>query len=49
MLSVVGTGPTLDAARADAYALLGAVHLPGGHARTDIARAAVEGRIAVPG
>jgi phosphoribosylamine--glycine ligase len=49
VLSVVGTGPTLDEARADAYALLGAVHLPGGHARTDIARAAVEGRIAVPG
>jgi phosphoribosylamine---glycine ligase len=49
VLSVVGTGPTLDEARTDAYALLGAVHLPGGHARTDIARAAVEGRIAVPG
>jgi phosphoribosylamine--glycine ligase len=49
VLSVVGTGVTLEAARADAYARLGAVHLPGAHARTDIARAAVEGRIAVPG
>jgi phosphoribosylamine--glycine ligase len=49
VLSVVGTGPTLEDARADAYAKVGAVHLPGGHARTDIARAAVEGRIAVPG
>ncbi|HEY2220935.1 phosphoribosylamine--glycine ligase [Actinomycetospora sp.] len=49
VLSVVGTGATLEDARADAYAILDAVHLPGGHARTDIARAAIEGRIAVPG
>ncbi|MCD2192925.1 phosphoribosylamine--glycine ligase [Actinomycetospora endophytica] len=49
VLSVVGTGPTLEDARADAYTKLDAVHLPGGHARTDIARAAVEGRISVPG
>jgi phosphoribosylamine---glycine ligase len=49
VLSVVGTGPTLEAARADAYAKVDAVHLPGGHVRTDIARAAVEGKISVPG
>ncbi len=49
VLSVVGTGATLAEARADAYERLGAVHLPGAHARTDIARAAAEGRIAVPG
>jgi phosphoribosylamine--glycine ligase len=49
VLSVVGTGATLSEARADAYARLGAVHLPGAHARTDIALAAVEGRVAVPG
>ena len=49
VLSVVGTGATLAEARADAYGRLGAVHLPGAHARTDIARAAAEGRIAVPG
>jgi phosphoribosylamine--glycine ligase len=49
VLSVVGTGATLAEARADAYARLNAVHLPGAHARTDIALAAVEGRIAVPG
>jgi phosphoribosylamine--glycine ligase len=49
VLSVVGTGATLAEARDDAYTRLGAVHLPGAHARTDIARAAAEGRIAVPG
>jgi phosphoribosylamine--glycine ligase len=49
VLSVVGTGETLAEARADAYARVEAVHLPAGHARTDIARAAAEGRIAVPG
>jgi phosphoribosylamine--glycine ligase len=48
VLSVVGTGATLAEARDDAYARLGAVHLPGAHARTDIARAAIEGKIAVP-
>ena len=49
VLSVVGTGATLAEARDDAYARLDAVHLPGAHARTDIARSAVEGMIAVPG
>jgi phosphoribosylamine---glycine ligase len=49
VLSVVGTGATLSEARHDAYTRLGAVHLPGAHARTDIARDATEGRIALPG
>ncbi|MEJ2862660.1 phosphoribosylamine--glycine ligase [Actinomycetospora flava] len=48
VLSVVGTGPDLDAARADAYERLAAVHLPGGHHRTDIARDAAAGRVAMP-
>ncbi|MFC5137168.1 phosphoribosylamine--glycine ligase [Actinomycetospora rhizophila] len=48
VLSVVGTGADLDAARADAYRRLDAVHLPGGHHRTDIARDAAAGRVAMP-
>ncbi|MDD7940684.1 phosphoribosylamine--glycine ligase [Actinomycetospora lutea] len=48
VLSVVGTGADLDAARADAYERLAAVHLPGGHHRTDIARDAAAGRVAMP-
>ncbi|GAA4928331.1 phosphoribosylamine--glycine ligase [Actinomycetospora succinea] len=48
VLSVVGTGADLDAAREDAYARLTAVHLPGGHHRTDIARDAAAGRVAMP-
>jgi phosphoribosylamine--glycine ligase len=39
VVSVVGTGPDLAAARDAAYALLAGVHLPGGHHRTDIAAA----------
>ena len=45
VLSVVGTGSDLTAARADAYRRVDAIRLPGGHFRTDIARAAAEGRI----
>jgi phosphoribosylamine---glycine ligase len=48
VLSVVGTGEDLDAARRDAYERLAAVHLPGGHHRTDIAREAAAGHIAMP-
>lgn len=47
VLSVVGTGPDLAGARADAYAKLEAVKLPGGHFRTDIGLAAEEGRISI--
>ncbi|MGE0298893.1 phosphoribosylamine--glycine ligase [Pseudonocardia sp.] len=49
VLSVVGTGPDLAAARADAYERLGRVHLAGAHHRTDIAAKAAEGLVTVPG
>jgi phosphoribosylamine---glycine ligase len=48
VLSVVGTGADLAAARADAYQRLAAVHLAGSHHRTDIALKAVEGAVRVP-
>ena len=48
VLSVVGTGDDLDAARADAYRRLAGVHLAGSHHRTDIALRAVRGEVAVP-
>lgn len=47
VLSVVGTGADLPAARAAAYALLDSIRLPGSHFRTDIGLAAAEGRISV--
>jgi phosphoribosylamine---glycine ligase len=40
VLSATATGPTLSAARTAAYRLVDGIHLPGGHFRTDIARAA---------
>ena len=49
VLSVVGTGEDLAAARAEAYRILDGVDLPGGHFRRDIGLAAEEGRISVPG
>jgi phosphoribosylamine--glycine ligase len=48
VLSVLGTGATLDDARAAAYELIGRVDLPGGQYRTDIASRALAGDIAVP-
>lgn len=47
VLSVVGTGPDLAAARAEAYERVRAVGLEGGQYRRDIALAAIEGRINV--
>lgn len=47
VLSVVGTGPDLSAARDAAYALAKSIKLPGSHFRTDIALAAAEGRISL--
>ncbi|MGH3635470.1 phosphoribosylamine--glycine ligase [Mycobacterium sp.] len=47
VLSVVGTGADLAQARAAAYRILDSIRLPGGHFRTDIALAAVEGKICV--
>lgn len=45
VLSVVGTGADLAAARAAAYRKLESIRLPGGHFRKDIALAAAEGRV----
>ena len=47
VLSVVGTGPDLAAARTAAYDTLHSIRLPGGHFRSDIALAAAEGRVSV--
>jgi phosphoribosylamine---glycine ligase len=47
VLSVVGTGSDLSAARANAYDLLGSIRLPGSHFRSDIGLAAAEGKISV--
>ncbi|MEU4771241.1 phosphoribosylamine--glycine ligase [Micromonospora sp. NPDC023644] len=49
VLCATATGADLPAARDAAYALVGAVELAGAHHRTDIASAAVEGRISIPG
>jgi phosphoribosylamine---glycine ligase len=47
VLSVVGTGKDLAAARSAAYDLIGSIRLPGSHFRTDIGLAAAEGKIEV--
>ncbi|MFZ2512423.1 MAG: phosphoribosylamine--glycine ligase [Gordonia sp. (in: high G+C Gram-positive bacteria)] len=47
VLSVVGRGPDLAAARAQAYDRLAAIKLPGAHFRTDIGLAAEQGRISL--
>jgi phosphoribosylamine--glycine ligase len=48
VLSVVGTGADLAAAREDAYRRVVEIKLPGSHYRSDIGLAAVEGRVALP-
>jgi phosphoribosylamine--glycine ligase len=48
VLSVVGTGPDLAAARDAAYGLMSSIRLPGSHFRTDIGLAAAEGRLSLP-
>jgi phosphoribosylamine--glycine ligase len=48
VLSVVGTGTTLEEAREDAYRRVAAVHLAGSHHRKDIALRAVNGDIGIP-
>lgn len=45
VLSVVGTGADLLAAREEAYRIVNSIRLPGSHFRSDIALAAAEGRI----
>ncbi len=47
VLSVVGTGADLEAARDAAYRLAKSIRLPGSHFRSDIGLAAAEGRIKV--
>ncbi|GAB49381.1 phosphoribosylamine--glycine ligase [Mobilicoccus pelagius] len=49
VLSVVATGPDLAAARAAAYDAVDAVDIPGSRHRTDIALAAAQHRIVLPG
>ncbi|MFB9906822.1 phosphoribosylamine--glycine ligase [Allokutzneria oryzae] len=46
VLSVVGIGEDLDAARDDAYRKIARVHLTGSHHRTDIALRAAQGQVA---
>lgn len=48
VLSVIGYGADLATARDDAYEKVAHISLPGGHYRTDIGRAAAEGRISIP-
>ncbi len=48
VLSVLGAGPTLDAARDQAYERLSHIELRGSQHRTDIAAAAAQGRVTVP-
>ena len=45
VLSAVGTGPDLIAARDQVYRTLSSIHLPGSHFRTDIGLVAAEGTI----
>ncbi|MFC8043475.1 phosphoribosylamine--glycine ligase [Nocardia sp. NPDC057353] len=47
VLSVVGTGADLAGARAQAYARIGSIKLPGSHYRSDIGLAAVQDRISL--
>ncbi len=47
VLSVVGTGPDLLAAREAAYTLVKSIRLPGSHFRSDIGLAAAEGRVSL--
>lgn len=49
VLSVVGTGKDLAAAREEAYRRLDGVRLPGSHHRTDIGLRAERGEVTVPG
>ncbi|MGC5332370.1 phosphoribosylamine--glycine ligase [Micromonospora sp. DT62] len=49
VLCATATGADLPAARDAAYALVAGVELAGAHHRTDIASAAVEDRISIPG
>ena len=45
VLSIVGTGADLLAAREEAYRIVNSIRLPGSHFRSDIALVAADGRI----
>jgi len=47
VLSVMGTGADLTAAREDAYRRMESIRLPGSHFRSDIGLAAAEGHISL--
>ncbi|MEE4022000.1 phosphoribosylamine--glycine ligase [Gordonia sp. PKS22-38] len=47
VLAVVGTGADLAEARTQAYDRIAKIKLPGSHYRTDIGKAALEGRISI--
>jgi phosphoribosylamine---glycine ligase len=47
VVCATATGADLPSARSAAYALVDGIELPGSHHRTDIALAAVEGRVRV--
>jgi phosphoribosylamine--glycine ligase len=47
VLSAVGTGPDLAAARDAAYGVMRSIRLPGSHFRSDIGLAAAEGKISL--
>ncbi|GAT12097.1 phosphoribosylamine--glycine ligase [Mycolicibacterium novocastrense] len=47
VLSIVGTGADLSAAREVAYRVIKSIRLPGSHFRSDIALAAAQGRVGV--
>ncbi len=47
VLSVVGVGEDLSAAREEAYRILSSIRLPGSHFRTDIGSAAAKGKIRI--
>ncbi len=47
VLSVVGTGADLTAARTNAYDIVRSIRLPGSHFRSDIAQLAADGKIRV--
>jgi phosphoribosylamine--glycine ligase len=49
VLSVVATGGDLATARQSAYEMVATIGLRGSHYRTDIAAAAAQGAVSVPG
>ena len=48
VLNALGHGETLEAAVANAYAVLDGIELEGSFSRSDIARPAIDGTITIP-